>query len=82
MSVGTAVTTNGRITIPKDVRDELGLAPGSRVSFLKNENGFFELHCERRPASDLAGSLPFTGPARTLEQMDAAAASAAAESME
>lgn len=81
MSVGTAVTTNGRITIPKDVRDELGLEPGTRVSFLKNESGFFELHLERRPVSDLAGSLAFAGPAGTLEQMDAAVAAAAADSV-
>lgn len=80
MSTGT-MTTKGQITIPKDVRDELGLEPGSRVSFLKNEDGFFELHRERRPVSDLAGSLRFTGPARTLEEMDAAITAAAAESM-
>lgn len=76
------MTRRGQITIPKDVRDELGLKPGTRVSFLKNERGFFELHCERRPVSDLAGSLSLAGPTRTLRQMDAAVASAAAESME
>ncbi len=80
MSAGT-MTTKGQITIPKDVRDELGLEPGSRVNFLKNEEGFFELHRERRPVSDLAGSLRFAGPARTLDEMDAAIAAAAAESM-
>ena len=80
MSTGTR-TSKGQITIPKDVRDELSLEPGSRVSFVKNEDGFFELHRERRPVRDLAGSLRFEGPARTLEEMDAAIAAAAAESM-
>lgn len=81
MSTGT-MTTKGQITIPKDVRDELALEPGSRVSFIKNEDGFFELHREKRSVRDLAGSLRFTGPARTLDEMDAAIAAAAAESMQ
>lgn len=80
MNTGT-MTTKGQITIPKEVRDELSLEPGSRVSFVKNEDGFFELHRERRPVSDLAGSLRFTGPARTLDEMEAAIAAAAAESV-
>lgn len=54
MSTGT-MTSKGQITIPKDVRDELSLEPGSRVSFVKNEDGFFELHRERRPVRILRG---------------------------
>lgn len=73
------MTANGQITLPKDVRDELALEPGSRVSFIKNEDGFFELHRERRPVTELAGSLRFAGPARSLDEMDAAIAAAAAE---
>lgn len=80
MSTGT-MTTKGQITIPKDVRDELGLEPGSRVSFHKNDDGYFELHREKRSVKDLAGSLRHDGPPRTLEQMDAAIAAAATESM-
>lgn len=79
MSTGT-MTSKGPITIPKDVREGLSLKPGRRVNFVKNEDGFFELHLEKRPVTDLAGSLQFTGPARTLEDMDAAIAEAAAES--
>lgn len=79
MSTGT-MTSKGPITIPKDVRVGLSLKPGRRVNFVKNEDGFFELHLEKRPVTDLAGSLQFTGPARTLEDMDAAIAEAAAES--
>lgn len=81
MNTGT-MTSKGQITIPKDVRDELALEPGSRVTFIRNEDGYFELHKEKRSVRDLAGSLRSTGPARTVEEMDAAIAAAAAESMQ
>ena len=80
MSVGT-ITSKGRITIPKEVRDDLGLGPGARLSFLKNEEGVYELHRERRSVKDLAGSLRYDGPPKSIEEMDDAIAAAAAESM-
>jgi|CXWJ01.1.fsa_nt_gi AbrB family looped-hinge helix DNA binding protein len=80
MSVGT-ITSKGQITIPKEVRDDLGLGPGARLSFLKNEEGVYELHRERRSVKDLAGSLRYDGPPKSIEEMDDAIAAAAAESM-
>lgn len=35
----TTVTSKGRITIPKRVRDLLGLEPGSRVDFRRASGG-------------------------------------------
>ncbi len=32
------VTSKGQVTIPKEIRDELGLEPGSQVEFVR-ENG-------------------------------------------
>ena len=37
--MATTITTKGQVTIPKRVRDSLGLAPGSRVVFDVNESG-------------------------------------------
>ena len=37
--MSTTVTTKGQVTIPKRVRDRLGLAPGSKVDFALDENG-------------------------------------------
>ena len=33
------VTTKGQVTIPKPVRDLLGLIPGSKVDFRRNADG-------------------------------------------
>jgi antitoxin PrlF len=34
------ITSKGQITIPKKVRDELGLLPGTQVEFEKKGNSF------------------------------------------
>jgi AbrB family looped-hinge helix DNA binding protein len=35
------VTTKGRVTIPKEVRDRLGIGPGSEVEFVERAGGIF-----------------------------------------
>jgi AbrB family looped-hinge helix DNA binding protein len=37
--MGTAVTSKGRITIPKRVRDLLGIGPGSTIDFERAADG-------------------------------------------
>jgi antitoxin PrlF len=37
--VATNVTSKGQVTIPKPVRDHLGLVPGSRVRFKRSADG-------------------------------------------
>jgi antitoxin PrlF len=37
--MSTSVTTKGQVTIPKSIRDALGLKPGSEVDFKVNEQG-------------------------------------------
>jgi len=39
----TTVTSKGQVTIPKPVRDLLGLRAGSRVSFHRTDEGRVEL---------------------------------------
>jgi antitoxin PrlF len=35
----TTVTAKGQVTIPKAVRDLLGIKPGSKVSFVRSQDG-------------------------------------------
>lgn len=37
--MGNTVTSKGQVTIPKSVRDFLGIGPGSRVEFRRVEDG-------------------------------------------
>lgn len=37
--MATTVTSKGQVTVPKPIRDHLGLKPGSRVSFRMADNG-------------------------------------------
>lgn len=41
--MATRVTSKGQVTIPKSVRDALGLRPGASVDFILNDAGRFEL---------------------------------------
>ena len=36
--MATTITVKGQVTIPKHIRDALGLAPGSRVEFAVENN--------------------------------------------
>lgn len=37
------VTTKGQVTIPKEIRDRLGIEPGSEVDFVERADGAVEL---------------------------------------
>jgi AbrB family looped-hinge helix DNA binding protein len=45
--VSAKVTSKGQITIPKAVRDRLGLDPGDEVEFIEDD-GAFRIRKERR----------------------------------
>lgn len=38
MKASTSMTVKGQVTIPKEIREELGLKPGDRVVFEKEGN--------------------------------------------
>jgi AbrB family looped-hinge helix DNA binding protein len=62
------VTFNGRITLPPQVRKNLGLKTGDNVEFVEVENGRFAISCRRgsTEASERRSSKP--GLAAVLEE--------------
>lgn len=75
----STVTIRGQTTLPREVRRALGLRPGDRVRYVLLDEGEVRL-VRPRPVSELAGLLHQPGRAAvTLEEMDAAIASGAAE---
>jgi antitoxin PrlF len=52
MQMGNTLTVKGQVTIPKRVRDTLGLAPGDEVDFEVDEQGaVFLRRAARTPAA-------------------------------
>lgn len=50
--MGMPVTVKGQVTIPKPIRDRLGLSPGSRVDFEVAADGEVVLRKAAAPAPD------------------------------
>ena len=40
MTARTKITSKGQVTIPKDVRERLGLRPGDEIEFVDDRKGF------------------------------------------
>lgn len=66
----STVTAKGQTTLPKDVRDLLGLQPGDRIRYLVTGDTVRILR--PRKAMSLCGALQGEGPPVSLEAMDAA----------
>jgi AbrB family looped-hinge helix DNA binding protein len=73
------VTTKGQITVPKAVRDDLGLAPGARLTFTRQADGGYRIERQARPVARLAGVLKHDGPPKTLADMERGIAEAMTE---
>lgn len=64
------VTSKGQITIPKVVRDELGLREGDRVAFRVLEDGRVVVEPETIDLLELKGVLKARRKGITLADMD------------
>ncbi len=74
------VTSKGQVTIPVEVRADLGLHPGSRLVFLPTGTGRYEVHAESGSIRELKGAVPSPQNPVSLEDMDAAIAGGAGAS--
>jgi antitoxin PrlF len=73
----STVTSKGQITIPAEIRRDLGLHTGSRIDFVWNEQGGLEIRVKAGSIKDLKGIVPRPERPVTLEEMDDAIAAGA-----
>jgi antitoxin PrlF len=69
--MSTTVTSKGQVTIPKAVRDLLGLTSGSKVDFRVGTNGEIVLKPadEKRPPSRFEKLLGHAGQGPTTDEI-------------
>ena len=63
------ITSKGRVTIPKPVRERLGIKPGDRVDFVEVECGKFLLIAATREVQSLKGIVPKPQKAVAIGEM-------------
>ena len=66
----STLTSKGQITIPKAIRDQLGLSEGDRLEFVLYPDGTLGLIPKTHDIRELQGSLPAPTRSLTLEQID------------
>lgn len=72
------VTSKGQITIPKEVRDALGISTGDRVEFVAEEKGVYKVVAATRDVRHLKGLVGKPPRPVSVEDMNRAVARAAA----
>lgn len=57
MTTDATLTSKGQTTIPKEIRDSLGMKPGDRMTFTLMPDGTVVLRVKRKSIMQLAGAL-------------------------
>lgn len=63
------VTYKGQITLPKAVREQLGVRPGDRVSFRATEDGSIVVEADTVDLAALRGAVKSRRKGVTIEDM-------------
>jgi len=67
----TTMTTKGQVTVPREIRNRLGLKSGDKVAFTVLSDGTVVVRPKTRRLADLAGSLTRPGqPSLSIEEMN------------
>lgn len=70
MSTDATLTSKGQTTIPKEIRDSLGLKAGDRMTFTLMPDSTVIMRVKTKSLNDLAGSLQKKGRKTvSIEQM-------------
>ena len=71
MADATTMTTKGQVTVPREIRDRLGLKSGDKMAFTMLSDGTVVMRPKTRRLADLAGSLTRPGqPKVSVEDMN------------
>ena len=73
----SSITKKGQTTLPKSVREFLGLRAGDKVRYFITDSGVRIMPV--RSVKRLCGALKYDGPTVTLEEMEQAIADGACE---
>lgn len=69
------VSSRGQVVLPKELRDKLHWKPGTKLIIEDRPDGVLLKRVEEKKKltiSDLRGMLKYKGPARSIEEMNAA----------
>lgn len=64
MSTDATLTSKGQTTIPKEIRESLGIKPGDRITFTPMPDGTASLRVKIKSVMTLAGMLHKKGRKR------------------
>jgi len=57
ITTDATLTSKGQTTIPKEIRDELGMKPGDRMTFTLMADATVVMRVKNKSITDLAGTL-------------------------
>jgi AbrB family looped-hinge helix DNA binding protein len=66
------ITSKGQVTIPKEVRDALGVETGDRLEFVAEEKGVYKVVAATRDVRHLKGLIPKPARPVSVEEMNLA----------
>ena len=64
------LTSKGQTTIPKEIRESLGLKAKDRLNFTLLPNGTVIMRVKNKSLVDLVGAAGYTGPVIPVEDMN------------
>jgi antitoxin PrlF len=66
MPEATTLTSKGQVTVPREIRERMGLKPGDKITFSLLSDGTLIVRPKVRRVTDLAGLLHKPGRAPVL----------------
>jgi antitoxin PrlF len=71
------LTSKGQLTLPIELRTDMGLRAGSKIEFVLNDDGNWLILPKKGDIHELKGIINYTGPTISVEDMEKAALEAA-----